>query len=147
MEIRVYLTAEARAAGLTAPRRAYPDDAGLDLRALHTVELPPQTCVQVATGLGFEIPRGWYGLICNRTSGGWRGLLPVGHVVDAGYTGEVRLLLHNTRPDQPIVVERNEKVAQIVFMRSWQGQLVEVAPSDVRPTARGDRWLGSSGRE
>ncbi|MCB9551135.1 MAG: dUTP diphosphatase [bacterium] len=143
---RFYLTDAARAAGLEAPRRAYPGDAGLDLRSLHHITIPPLGRVDVPTGVGFEIPDGWYGLICNRTSGGRRGLLPVAHVVDSNYTGEIVLVLHNTRDDADLVLEPNERVAQIVFMPVYDGSLEQIEPGEVKATARGERRFGSSGR-
>jgi dUTP pyrophosphatase len=144
--LKFYFTAEAKAAGLDAPGRAYQDDAGFDLRALEACELPPQSVTQVATGVGFEIPAGHYGLICNRTSGGRRGLLPVGHVVDAGYTGEIILILYNTNPRETIRLEANERVAQMVVMPVYQGALRKIEAAEVKKTARGGKRLGSSGK-
>lgn len=143
--IRYYLTPEAEQRGLTPPGRAYEHDAGIDLRALHDYDLAPQTITHVHTGVGFELPSGHFGLICNRTSGGARGILPMGHVVDAGYTGEIILILYNANPSDVVRVAANERIAQMVVMPVYQEELRRIAPSDVRPTERGARRLGSSG--
>ncbi len=140
-----YFTPEGEAAGVKPPSRAHADDAGVDLRALHDVELPPQSITQVRTGVGFEIPKGCYGLICNRTSGGLKGILPVGHVVDAGYTGEIILILYNTQPAKTIRVKANERVAQMVVAPIYRGALRRIDASEVAPSARGSKRLGSSG--
>jgi len=143
--LKYYLTAEAIEAGIRPPARAYEEDAGFDLRALHACELAPHAVTEVRTGVGFEIPRGHYGLICNRTSGGRRGILPVGHVVDAGYTGEIVLILYNTRPSEPIPIEANERIAQMVVMPVYGGELLQIAEADIKKTRRGAKRLGSSG--
>jgi dUTP pyrophosphatase len=99
----------------------------------------------VHTGVGFEIPSGFYGLICNRTSGGLKGILPVGHVVDAGYTGEIILILYNTNPTQTIRLEANDRIAQMVVMPIYRGELRQIEMSEVKQAERGGKRLGSSG--
>jgi dUTP pyrophosphatase len=143
--IRYYFTDEAIRAGLKPLTRAYEDDAGIDLRSLYTCELPPQSVSQVPTGVGFELPSGYFGLICNRTSGGLRGILPVGHVVDAGFTGELTLILYNTNPTDAISIEANERIAQMVVMPVNKTELKLVDAADIKKTERGGRRLGSSG--
>jgi dUTP pyrophosphatase len=144
-EVAFYFIPEARKAGIAPPTRAYKDDAGFDLRALHPHILPPQSITQVPTGVGFEIPTGYYGLICNRTSGGLKGILPVGHVVDAGYTGEIILILYNTNPSEAIHIKANERIAQMVVMPVYRGELRQIEESDIKHAERGTRRLGSSG--
>jgi dUTP pyrophosphatase len=143
--LKFYFTPEALAAGALPPGRSYEDDAGIDLRALHAVDLPPQAITQVHTGVGFEIPSGFYGLICNRTSGGLKGILPVGHVVDAGYTGEIILILYNTNPTQTIRLEANDRIAQMVVMPIYRGELRQIEMAEVKQAERGGKRLGSSG--
>lgn len=130
---------------MPSPTRAYQDDAGFDLRALNSCELAPQSITQVHTGVGFEIPSGFYGLICNRTSGGLKGILPVGHVVDAGFTGEIVLILYNTNPTEAIDIKPNERIAQMVVMPIYRGELCQIEMADVKKTERGVKRLGSSG--
>jgi len=143
--LRFYLTDEAVEAGIQPPTRAYEDDAGVDLRALHDIELPPQRVTQVPTGVGFEIPIGHYGLICNRTSGGLKGILPMGHVVDAGYTGELTLILYNANPDKSVHIKAHDRIAQMVVMPVFGGPLLQIERAAVRQTQRGAKRLGSSG--
>jgi dUTP pyrophosphatase len=143
--LKFYFTAEGSRAGIEPPEKAYEDDAGIDLRALHSYVLPPQSITEVQTGVGFEIPSGFFGLICNRTSGGRKGILPVGQVVDAGYTGEIILILYNIHPSGAIHIEANERVAQMVVMPIYRGELRRIEASDIKQTERGSKRLGSSG--
>jgi dUTP pyrophosphatase len=143
--LKYYFTSEALKAGIDPPIRAYQDDAGIDLRALYSCDLLPQSITQVPTGVGFEIPSGYYGLICNRTSRGLEGILPLGHVVDAGYTGEITLILYNTLRSEHIRIEANERIAQMVVMPIYRGELHQIAAADVKQSERGSKRLGSSG--
>ena len=143
--LKYYFTPEGRRAGIAPPQRAYPDDAGIDLRALYAYNLAPQSITQVHTGVGFEIQNGFYGLICNRTSEGLRGVLPVGQVVDAGYTGEIILILYNTNPTEIICLDANERIAQMVVMPIYRGELLQIEAADIKYAARGSKRLGSSG--
>jgi dUTP pyrophosphatase len=145
--LKYYFTAEGRKAGIEPPLRAYEDDAGVDLRALYSLDLLPQSIAEVPTGVGFEIPKGCYGLICNRTSGGRKGILPLGQVVDAGYTGEIILILYNTRASGAIHIEANDRIAQMVVMPIYRAELLEVEAVDIRRSERGSKRLGSSGTD
>jgi len=144
--IKFYLTDEAKAKNLPPPTRAYADDAGFDLRILERTEIPPHERRQLATGVGFEIPSGWYGLVCNRTSGGKRGLIPLAQVVDASYTGHITMTLHNTNDAETIVLEPLERVAQIVFMPVWVKELKMIEAHEIKKTDRGSGAYGSSGK-
>ena len=143
--ISYYLTPEAVKEAITPPSRAYENDAGIDLRALYSYELAPQSITEVRTGIGFEIPNGYFGLICNRSSGGKKGLLPLGHVVDAGYTGELTLILHNINSAETIYIKANERIAQMVIMPVLTGEPRCTEMDKVKKTKRGKRGLGSSG--
>ncbi len=144
--LKFYFTDEAIKVGIDPPYRAHDDDAGIDLRALHDVELPPQAITQVPTGVGFELPKSHYGLICNRTSRGHQGILPMGHVVDCGYTGELILILYNANPAEPILIKSNERIAQMVVMPYHETELRQVKLSQIAQSERGAKRLGSSGK-
>lgn len=146
--LRYFLSDDAVEAGLEPPRRAYADDAGFDLRLLSTepIVIQPHTRCAIPTGVGFEIPSGWYGLVCNRTSGGRKGLIPLAQVVDASYTGFLTLTLHNTNDSEEIILDPGERVAQIVFMPVWALPIERIEPDQVKKTDRGVGAYGSSGR-
>ena len=146
--LRYFLSEEALNAGVQPPHRAYKDDAGLDLRLLSEdpITIRPHERCAIPTGVGFEIPSGWYGLICNRTSGGKRGLIPLAQVVDASFTGFLTLTLHNTNDRESIILEPGERVAQIVFMPVWSMPIERIEHSQVKKTDRGAGAYGSSGK-
>lgn len=146
--ISYFLSEEAIKRGVVHPHRAYEGDAGLDLRVMsdEAIVIPPHERRAVPTGVGFDIPDGWYGLICNRTSWGRRGLIPLAQVVDSSFTGFLTLTLHNTNDDTPLTLEPGERVAQIVFMPVWHVLIERIDHDQVANTGRGVGAYGSSGR-
>lgn len=147
-KLKWFMSPEAKAAGLQPPKLAYNDDAGVDLRYFghEPLEIPPGENRPIPTGIGFEIPRGWYGKISNRTSVGRRGLIPVAQIVDSNFTGVLTLTLHNLNRDKSVILEPGERCAQIVFMPHWSKEISEIAMEDVKKTDRGDGAYGSSGK-
>ena len=65
-------------------------------------------------------------------------------LIDSGYRGELKVVLVNTDPAEPFVVERGERIAQLVVMAVEQVRLVEV--DSLEPSSRGDQGFGSTGR-
>lgn len=143
MELRIAkLKAEA-----TVPTRAHAGDAGLDLYAWEAAHLGPGERWSVGTGVAVEIPDGYAGLVLPR-SGIARdhgiALVNAPGLIDAGYRGEVRVLLLNTDPAEIFRVEPGERIAQLVVVPVGLPEPVEVeALSD---SSRGDGGFGSSGR-
>ena len=77
------------------PTRAHADDAGLDLYSLETVCLEPGQGKVIRTGIALALPVGYVGLVADRSSLAKRGLKTAGGVIDAGYRGEVQIVLWN----------------------------------------------------
>jgi dUTP pyrophosphatase len=65
-------------------------------------------------------------------------------VIDAGYRGELKVLLVNLDPAEPIYIARGEKIAQLVVQRVERAELQEV--TELQSTTRGDGGFGSTGR-
>jgi dUTP pyrophosphatase len=129
------------------PRRAYPGDAGLDLSACDRVELGPGERAVVGTGLAVEIPDGHAGLVLPRSGLAARDgvtLLNTPGLIDSGYRGELKLILHNTDRSAPFVVEPGMRVAQLVVVAVAMPEPVEVR--ELTATERGAGGHGSSGR-
>ncbi|MEW6055441.1 MAG: dUTP diphosphatase [Bdellovibrionota bacterium] len=125
------------------PSRAHPDDAGLDLYCLNDVSLFPHEPVRVATGIAMAIPSGCVGLICDRSSLGAKGIRTLGGVVDAGYRGEVQVILMNLR-NEPVTLTKGDKIAQMLILPV---NLCEVKETTELPHAmRAEKGFGSSGR-
>jgi len=131
--------------GATLPTRAYDGDAGLDLAACERVELPPGGRAVVGTGLTVAIPDGHAGFVQPRSGLAARhgiAVLNSPGLIDAGYRGELKVVLLNTDREQPFVVEPGMRIAQLV--------VVAVVPTEPRDVAelpasqRGEQGFGSS---
>lgn len=125
------------------PTRAHPDDAGLDLYSLEDAELEPGAGRIIKTGVAVAIPPGHVGLVCDRSSLAKRGLKTAGGVIDAGYRGELGVVLWNISP-APQPVKKGERLAQLLVIPVATPAPVEM--DDLGATARGAGGFGSTGR-
>lgn len=129
------------------PSRAHAGDAGLDLYAAEAAHLGPGERWSVGTGVAVEVPDGNAGLVLPR-SGLARdhgiALVNSPGLIDAGYRGEVRVLLLNTDPAETFRVEPGERIAQLVVVPVGLPEPLEV--DSLSESARGDGGFGSSGR-
>lgn len=127
--------------GAVMPTRAHELDAGYDLYARELVRV--YSAGVFDTGVHFEIPEGYVGLIKSRSGLSMdRGLVCDG-VVDAGYTGSIRVKLYN-HSAVPYTVHAGDRIAQIVFVPIFTPELVKVDKID--GVGRGSRGFGSSGK-
>ena len=127
------------------PGRAYAGDAGLDLAACERVELPPGERAVVPTGLAVAIPEGYAGFVQPRSGLAARhGIAVVNSpgLIDAGYRGEIRVVLLNTDRERSFVAEPGERIAQLVVLPVAELEPVEVA--ELPASERGVRGFGSS---
>ena len=127
------------------PTRAYAGDAGLDLAACERVELAPGERALVATGLAVAIPEGYAGFVQPRSGlAAKHGITIVNTpgLVDSGYRGELKVILHNTDSDETFVVEPGMRIAQLVVLEIPGVDPVEV--EELPESERGVRGFGSS---
>jgi dUTP pyrophosphatase len=127
------------------PERAYPGDAGLDLAACERVELGPGERAVVPTGLAVAVPEGHAGFVQPRSGlAASHGISVVNApgLIDAGYRGEVRVVLLNTDRSEPFVVEPGMRIAQLVVLPVPELELVEA--EELPDAERGVRGFGSS---
>jgi dUTP pyrophosphatase len=127
------------------PARAYEHDAGLDLAACERVELRPGERATVATGLAVAIPEGYAGFVQPRSGLAMRHGITIVNapgLVDAGYRGELRVVLLNTDAREPFVVEPGMRIAQLVVLPVPAVTLLEV--DELPGSERGVRGFGSS---
>ncbi|MFN2588703.1 MAG: dUTP diphosphatase [Actinomycetota bacterium] len=132
---------------LPLPSYARPGDAGLDLLAAEPVLLKPGERAAVPTGLAVEIPRGYAGFVHARSGRALReglALVNAPGLIDAGYRGEIKVIVVNLDPYEPIHVERGDKIAQLVVQPVAAAELEEA--DDLDPTDRGPGGFGSTGR-
>jgi len=131
--------------GATLPTRAYDGDAGLDLSSCERVELGPGERAVVSTGLAVAIPEGHAGLVLPRSGLAVRhgiGKVNAPGLIDAGYRGELKVVLLNTDRNERFVVEPGMRIAQLVVVPLALPEPVEVA--DLPDSERGERGFGSS---
>ena len=129
----------------TLPDRAYEGDAGLDLAASERVELGPGERAVVGTGLTVAIPDGHAGFVQPRSGLAARHgitILNTPGLVDAGYRGELKVVLLNTDRAEPFVVEPGMRIAQLVVVPVALPEPVEVA--ELPDSERGEKGFGSS---
>jgi dUTP pyrophosphatase len=129
------------------PTRAHPGDAGYDLHAAEAATLAPGARASVGTGIALEIPEGWAGLVLPRSGLAARHGITLTNapgLIDAGYRGEVRVLLLNTDPAEEFVVTTGDRIAQLMLVRHSVPDLAEVDALD--DSARGGDGFGSTGR-
>ena len=132
--------------GATAPTRAHSTDAGLDLYSLQSANIPPGGRELVNTGVYVAIPPGYVGLVCPRSGLAHKQGLTVLNapgIIDAGYTGEIKVNLYNTG-DEVYWAETGTRIAQLVITPIADARLVQVDSLDA--TERGDSGHGSTGR-
>ena len=131
---------------LPLPSYAHPGDAGADLRTTVDLTLGPGERALVPTGVSIALPEGYVALVHPRSGLAARhGLSLVNSpgTVDAGYRGEIKVLLINHDRLDTVELERGDRVAQLVVQRFERARFVEV---DALPaSARGDGGYGSTG--
>ena len=131
---------------LPLPSYAHPGDAGANLHSTVDVVLAPGERALVPTGIALALPEGYVGLVHPRSGLAARhgvSIVNTPGTVDAGYRGEVKVLLVNLDPTEPVELRRGERVAQLVVQRVERAAFVEV---DALPdSARGSGGYGSTG--
>lgn len=134
---------------LPAPTRAHPADGGVDLRSAHDLTLAPGEHRVVGTGVAVEVPAGWAGWVVPRSGLAARHGLSIVNapgLVDAGYTGEVQVVLVNLG-QQPLDIARGDRIAQLALTPVALGdvQVVDTLPAET-VVGRGAAGFGSTGR-
>jgi dUTP pyrophosphatase len=128
------------------PVRAHVDDAGYDLRALEAATLAPGQRRMVRTGIAVELPVGHAGLVLPRSGLAARhgiALVNAPGLIDAGYRGELKVLLLNTDREATFEVAAGDRIAQLVIVAVATPEIVEAAT--LAATVRGEGGFGSSG--
>lgn len=129
------------------PTRAHDGDAGYDLHAAEAAALGPGERASVGTGIAVAIPEGHAGLVLPRSGLAARHGISVVNapgLIDAGYRGELRVLLLNTDRERSFEVVAGDRIAQLLVVRV-EGPQLEEAP-ELDETGRGDGGFGSTGR-
>lgn len=131
---------------LPIPAYEHPGDAGLDLRSRVDVTLEPGQRALVPTGIAIALPDGYVALVCARSGLAVRqgiGLVNSPGVVDAGYRGELQVVLINHDRTSAVRIARGDRIAQVVVQRVERARLHEV--DSLPGSHRGDGGFGSTG--
>lgn len=131
---------------LPLPSYAHPGDAGADLLTSVDLSIAPGERCLVPTGIALAVPVGYAALVHPRSGLAARHGLSIVNTpgtVDAGYRGEIKVLLINHDPRETIELRRGDRVAQLVFQRVEHAAFVEV--ETLADSARGSGGYGSTG--
>ena len=131
---------------LPLPAYAHPGDAGADLCTTVDLVLAPGERCLVPTGIALALPEGHVALVHPRSGLAARhgvSIVNTPGTVDAGYRGEIKVLLVNHDPREPVELRRGDRVAQLVVQRFEQARFVEV--DELPGSSRGEGGYGSTG--
>lgn len=126
------------------PTRNYPTDAGVDLYALEDVYISRGYSNVIKTGIAAYVPDGYFGLLKERSSIGKLGLKVAGGVIDAGYLGDISIILINLAGPPEYKVSKGDRVAQLIVLPIEVSMVEEV--SELWSSQRGNKSFGSSGK-
>jgi dUTP pyrophosphatase len=135
--------------GARLPVVAHPgEDLGYDIFCLETVLLEPHKTIRVRTGISVEARHPQTGtplglLVRDRSSMASRGIATTAGVIDAGYRGEVQIVMTNLG-NTPVELQAGEKIAQMIPVPVLTGRVEGVETLEV--SARLGKGFGSSGR-
>ena len=128
------------------PSYAHPGDAGADLTTTVDVRLEPGERAMVPTGIAVALPEGYVALVHPRSGLAARFGLSIVNApgtVDAGYRGEIKVMLVNLDPCTPVELRRGDRIAQLVIQQVEHARFVAV--ERLPDSARGDGGYGSTG--
>jgi dUTP pyrophosphatase len=133
-------------AELPLPAYAHPGDAGADLLTTVDLTLAPGERAMVPTGIAIALPEGYVALVHPRSGLAARHGLSIVNTpgtIDAGYRGEIKVMLINHDPREPIELRRGDRIAQLVVQRFERASFVEAG--ELPDSVRGSGGYGSTG--
>lgn len=144
--IKSYNEIRFKSLGGKIPTKAHKTDAGYDLYSNENTVVRPGETVKVKTGICVGFPEGYWGKVFDRSSVGSKGLLVNAGVIDQGYISEIIVCLTNLSngsDDDTFIINKGDKIAQMVLMQNIHFDIVEV--DELEETDRGEKGFGSSG--
>jgi dUTP pyrophosphatase len=132
--------------GAEAPSYAHPGDAGADLVSTLALTLAPGERATIGTGVSIALPAGHVALVVPRSGlAAKHGLTVVNTpgTVDAGYRGEIKVILLNTDATEPYTVAVGDRIAQLLIMPVTRARFIPV--EHLPGTERGEGGFGSTG--
>lgn len=133
-------------ADVPMPGYAHLGDAGADLVTTVDVVLGPGERALVPTGIAIALPLGYAAFVHPRSGLAARHGLSIVNTpgtIDAGYRGEIKVILVNLDRTEPVTLARGDRIAQLVIQRVEQAELCEV--EELPDSSRGAGGFGSTG--
>ena len=132
---------------LPMPRYAKAGDAGIDLYSRIDFTLEPGARALVPTGIAIALPPGFVALVHPRSGLALKhgiSMVNTPGTIDAGYRGEIQIILINHDPAETFTSKRGERIAQLVIQKVEAAEFIEV--SELPGSGRGSTGFGSSGK-
>ncbi len=131
---------------LPLPAYAHPGDAGADLFTTVGAVLAPGERAVLPTGVAIALPDGYAAFVHPRSGLAARcgvSIVNTPGTVDAGYRGEIKIILVNLDPRNDVVLSRGDRIAQLVVQKVERARFHEVG--ELPGSHRGDGGFGSTG--
>lgn len=132
---------------LPTPSYAKPGDAGADVYSRIDCEIKAGERVLVPTGIAIAMPDGYAAFAHPRSGLAIKygvGIVNAPGTIDAGYRGELQMILINHDPKESFFIKRGDRIAQLVFQKVERVEFVEVA--ELPGSDRGSGGFGSTGK-
>lgn len=127
----------------TIPDYANKNDAGLDLYSIEELVVKSGERAVIRTGIKMEIPEGYVGLVWDKSGLAVKnGVKTMAGVIDAGYRGEIKVVLTNLGQED-FIVKKNSKIAQMLIQKIEHPEIEEV--KKLSESDRGENGFGSTG--
>lgn len=129
------------------PTFAHATDAGADLCSMESVTLQPGERALVGTGLALAVPEGYAAFVQPRSGLAIKygiSMVNTPGTIDAGYRGELRVILINHDPTEPFIIEKGDRIAQLIIQKVEHPSFKEA--TELPEADRGDNGFGSTGR-
>jgi dUTP diphosphatase len=133
-------------ADVPLPAYAMPGDAGADIVTAVDITLAPGERAVLPTGIAIALPDGYAAFVHPRSGLAARAglaLVNAPGTIDSGYRGEIKVIVINHDPREPLCLSRGERVAQLVVQRVERAEFVEI--SELPGSQRGAGGHGSTG--
>lgn len=122
------------------PRRAYPQDTGCDIFMLNDGVIRPHETLVISAGFGINVPNGYNARLQVRTSVAKKGIIVQGCAIDAGYTGEIHMIIHNVS-NSSFTWKKGQRLCYIEVYPCVYPDFIEGEIS-----FRGNKGIGSTGK-
>ncbi len=133
--------------GLPMPKYAKPGDAGADIYSAIDITIEPGKRALVPTGIAIALSDGYAAFVHPRSGLAVKygvGLVNAPGTIDAGYRGEISVIVINHDQSESFEIKRGDRIAQLVFQRVERAEFVAV--EELPGSSRSDDGFGSSGR-